>query len=267
MKLKKIIKSIFFWKKKGDPEIPKAEEMIQLYLKYIPQLKKAFDFNDAPFNGDYFKRMYDFWAGYRDWNDNTEVNYNPDFPVAPVMLPNPWSVSEDKREEKTPLAVADELERIPLKVNVDDLDAKIDLFKSKSKLISQKFTKDQVEGFTQRLENRKHYAEHHEFFKMFPITNDEKIDDLLSRYKLVMKKSDLFVPTFPKAAIDIMTEYSIVVKKFTDEAPVFYVIAEKKDFEKKYKRLDPILLVQSPFGFYWQILGAWDKEMLLLSEL
>lgn len=102
---------------------------------------------------------------------------------------------------------------------------------------------------------------------MFPVTNDEKIDDLLSKYKLVMKKSDLFVPTFPKAAIDIMTEYSETVKKFTDEAPVFYVIAEQKDFEKKYKRLDPILLVQSQFGFYWQILGAWDKEMLLLSEL
>ncbi len=44
-------------------------------------------------------------------------------------------------------------------------------------------------------------------------------------------------------------------------------IADKKDFEKKDKRRDPILLAQSPFGHFWQILGAWDKEMLFLEEL
>ena len=38
-------------------------------------------------------------------------------------------------------------------------------------------------------------------------------------------------------------------------------------FRKAYEKRDPILLAQSPFGFYWQILGAWDKEMLLLGEL
>jgi uncharacterized lipoprotein len=47
----------------------------------------------------------------------------------------------------------------------------------------------------------------------------------------------------------------------------FYVIAEEKSFKSAAEKRDPILLVQSPFGFYWQILGAWDKEMILLSEL
>lgn len=254
MVFKKIIKGIFFWKKKGNPEIPKAEEMIQLYLKYIPQLKKAFTDNSNPFDGDHLKRMYDFFEDYDGYN----VTEFPEDNVA--LLP-------DNRESKTPLEVSQELERIPVEIKLQNLDQKIMLFKSKRKLIGQKFTKDQVNGFIQRLENRKHYEQHKAFFAMFPNTNDEKIDNLLKKYKLVMKKSDLFVPTFPKDAIDIMTQYSETVAKFTDEAPVFYVIAEKKDFEKKYKKLDPILLVQSPFGFYWQILGAWDKEMLLLSEL
>lgn len=49
--------------------------------------------------------------------------------------------------------------------------------------------------------------------------------------------------------------------------PVFYVIAEESDFKEKDKKRDPILLAQSPFGVYYDILGAWDKEMLLLSEL
>ena len=47
----------------------------------------------------------------------------------------------------------------------------------------------------------------------------------------------------------------------------FYSIAEKEMFNDEYKRNDPILLVQSPFGIYWQILGAWDKELVLLEEL
>ena len=40
-----------------------------------------------------------------------------------------------------------------------------------------------------------------------------------------------------------------------------------RDFEKQYERRDPILLAQSPFGFYYHILGAWDTEMLYLPEL
>ena len=68
-------------------------------------------------------------------------------------------------------------------------------------------------------------------------------------------------------AVNVMKKYTEVTKKMSGESPVFYVIAEAKDFIKKQEKLDPILLVQSPFGFYWQILGAWDKEMLLLSEL
>ncbi len=82
-----------------------------------------------------------------------------------------------------------------------------------------------------------------------------------------MKTSDIFVPEFPDDAIKIMKSYTDKMALICNKKPVFYVIAEEKDFQKKYEKRDPILLVQSPFGFYWQILGAWDKEMLLLSEL
>lgn len=248
------INQVFFWKKKGTIEIPKAEEMIEAFIKYMPKIKKATDELRNSFNGDFLKRMYDFWAGYRtnEYGDVEEPNL--------VHM-------DDKRETKMPMAVAGELEHFPRPFDLQNLDEKIELFKKKTKLISQRFTREQCEGFIQRLENRKHYEEHKKFFEAFPNTNDDKIDDLLSKYKLVLKKSDLFVPTFPKDAVSVMEEYTEVVTKFTKEHPVFYVIAEEADFKKKEKKLDPILLVQSPFGFYWQILGAWDKEMLLLHEL
>ncbi len=95
----------------------------------------------------------------------------------------------------------------------------------------------------------------------------EKISTLLRKYKLCLKATDLFIPTFPADAIATMKAYKETTLKVCGEEPVFYVIAEESDFKKKEKKLDPILLVQSPFGFFWQILGAWDKEMLLLCEL
>jgi hypothetical protein len=64
-----------------------------------------------------------------------------------------------------------------------------------------------------------------------------------------------------------MKKYTDNMEKLCKKKPVFYVIAEPDKFKKAYEKRDPILLVQSPFGFYWQILGAWDKEMILLSEL
>lgn len=266
--LQKLTTKVFFWTKKG-PQIPKAEEAILAFLKYLPEIRKRVkEEQNKMFNGegDLLKRMYDFYAGFRNGDDDIQV---------PGIVP--WGQQQaltggtepnaDARETKTPMEVAGQLEKIPMKVDMVDLDEKINMFKSKSRLVSQRFTKDQIDGFIERLLNRKHYDAHHKFYEQYPCTNDDAIDVLLSKYKLVMKKSDLFVPTFPKEAIDIMEKYTLETKKFTQEAPVFYVIAEERDFQKKQKKLDPILLVQSPFGFFWQILGAWDKEMLLLGEL
>ena len=82
-----------------------------------------------------------------------------------------------------------------------------------------------------------------------------------------MKSSDIFIPEFPDDAIKLMKEYTENMLLICKKKPIFYVIAEPDKFKEAYAKRDPILLVQSPFGFYWQILGAWDKEMLLLSEL
>ena len=71
----------------------------------------------------------------------------------------------------------------------------------------------------------------------------------------------------PKEAVAAMKEYNKGCDKLCGKQAVFYIIADKKDFEKTNKRRDPILLAQSPFVNRWQILGAWDKEMLFLEEL
>lgn len=263
MKLK--IKSLFFWRKDKQTEIQKAEEMLQLYTKYIPEIRKIMRDNpeDQLSDGQMVGQMYDYYNTLDDTTNNTFVmTGNSTVISSGVILP-----PHDPRIAATPLSVMCELETVPTPFTVENLQEKIDTLKDKSKLLNQRYAKAQIVGLTKRLENRKKYEENFKFYNSFPNTTDDKIDILIAKYKLEINTSDLFIPTFPKEAIDIMKEYSRVTKKISGETPVYYVIAEPKDFKKKREKLDPILLAQSPFGFYWQILGAWDKEMLLLSEL
>lgn len=180
------------------------------------------------------------------------------------------SYQTDKKPKKIavkPIDVVNELETIPTPWTLSNLQDKIEILEYKRDLITQKYSKREVEAMIERLENRKKWDKFKKFFDEYQNTTDEKIDDLLDKYDLVMKTSDLFVPEFPDVAIQTMKSYTDNMMKLCKKKPVFYVIAEPDKFRKAYEKRDPILLVQSPFGFYWQILGAWDKEMMLLSEL
>lgn len=278
---------LWFWKKwkKKDKkaEVNKAEEMLQMYLKYIPQIRALANGETLTgvSDGQMIGRMYDFFANY---NGTQMVGVNPGFfhGAVPLQADADFSVDNlgangldvpkdylegSKRKEAKPVDVVGELETVPTPFTLEGLDDKIKLFKSKSKISVQRYAKAQIDGFLKRLENRKLYHDNFGFFSKFPNTTDDKIEALLKNYKLEMNETELFIPTFPKEAIEVMEEYTDMCEKLFKEKPVFYVIAEEKDFRKKREKLDPILLVQSPFGFYWQILGAWDKEMLLLTEL
>lgn len=169
-----------------------------------------------------------------------------------------------------PIEVFGELERVPTKVDLENLDDKILVMKMKKEFIrNNQYAKKEVIDMITRLENRKMYEKYRSFFERFDTTTTEKINDLLNKYEeIVLKPSDLFIPTIPDEAIKLMKEYSDTVKEMCDKKPIFYVIAEADKFKKENDRNDPILLVQSPFGIYWQIIGAWgDKDIILMSEL
>lgn len=188
-------------------------------------------------------------------------------PIDAPVVKDGMVVKKDIQVKTKPIDVLEFLEHIPEPIQMEDLDTKIATCKDKVKLVWQHYAKEELENVVKCLEYRKVYKDHMAYFNKFPYTSSEKIDRLVTNYKLVIRKSDLFVSDFPKEAIDIMTEYTEKVREITGKEPNFYVIAEEEDFKKKYKKNDPILLVQSVFGFFWQILGAWDKELLLLSEL
>lgn len=127
---------------------------------------------------------------------------------------------------------------------------------------------DEIASIIIRLENRKKYPEVKDFFEQFPYTSGSRIDEVVKVHDhLKLGQIAEFVADLPPEATAVMKDYNEHCDKVCGKKAVFYIIADKKDFERTNKRRDPILLAQSPFGHFWQILGAWDDEMLFLEEL
>jgi hypothetical protein len=149
---------------------------------------------------------------------------------------------------------------------IGDFKEKLNLVKTEEFDMSRGLT--EISSILMRLENRKKYSQFKDFFEEYPYTTTVKIDNLVkSNSYLKLGQLAQFVADMPSEAISEMKKYTQATEKLCKKKPVYYIIADKKDFEKSNKRRDPILLAQSPFGHFWQILGAWDKEMLLLENL
>ena len=160
-----------------------------------------------------------------------------------------------------------------LKTNPEYVDKELLNFKDKLNLLKaeeydMRNGVEEVTSIVMRLENRKKYGEVKEYFEAFPYTTGSKIDAVLGKQKhLQLGQIAQFVADMPKEAIDAMKKYNEGTQKLCGKDAVFYIIADQKDFKKVNSRRDPILLAQSPFGHFWQILGAWDKEMIFLEQL
>lgn len=164
-------------------------------------------------------------------------------------------------------------ESFKMKTDPAYLDAQIETFKEKLGMMKRtewdmNRGTNEIASILQRFENRKKYADHKEFYEEFPYTTTSRINDMIKEHShLKLGQVEQFVPDLPKEAMDVMKRYSTETEKLCKKKPIFYIIAKKKDFEKSQQRRDPILLAQSPFGHFWQIVGAWDEEMLLIEEL
>lgn len=130
------------------------------------------------------------------------------------------------------------------------------------------FGRRELASMVERLNNRRQYKGVEKDFAQWPYTTSELIAATLGKHKNLQAKTvNDTLPDLPKDAIDAMKEYTKLTQSLCGKRPIFYLIAEKKQQTDVARRRDPLLLAQSPFGFFWQILGAWDEEIVLLEEL
>lgn len=196
-----------------------------------------------------------------------------------------WQDSKGKTKKKSlvldgpnPKDILHELETVPLPADFNELDQKLQAYMRIHDLIrldSSRGNRETIQDVIQRLQNRKKYMSDkklRDFFEQFKNTTDEALNLLLDNNQhLRIGPADDFIPEMPVDAHAKMLSYSDTVVNMCGAKPVFYLIAKISDFRQKgheRKGRDPILLAQSPIGFYWQIIGAWgDEEMLAINDL
>lgn len=130
------------------------------------------------------------------------------------------------------------------------------------------YSRREMLSMIERLQNRRKFKEFESVFGEFPYTTSEAISLMLKKHtNLQADNAAPMLSDLPKDAVKAIKTYQDAVANLCNKRPVFYLIVEKKQKQDVQRRRDPILLAQSPFGFFWQILGAWDKEVVFLEEL
>jgi len=199
------------------------------------------------------------------------------------------SPRDKKKEEKsliTPKALFQmkALHQQNFQINVDPsyIDEEVALIEDKLKLFGKKISNDkapievggrrysrlQLESMKERLLNRKKIASVQDILEKYPHTTTERIITVTKQHKnVVFEQATIYLPDFPRQAVSAMKEYNAMCEKLCGKTSVFYVLVEKKIEQQAKRSRDPILFAQSPFGFFWNIQGAWDKEIRFLTEL
>lgn len=264
MKIQLFGKTLFEWQSSKGGYLLNQAAADHKDSKYLPDFYRNYNNNQS--SGELY-RLSDYI---------TATNTNGTTITTSIKTPEPAPTKKEKRKF-TPKEVYNfkMLNDSGFKVNVDPayVDEQLSTFKDKLSLIKteeydMRNGAIEISSIVARLENRKKYPKFKDFFEQYPYTTTEKVKGLIKAHDyLKMGQVAQFLADMPKDAVATMKMYNEYVGKICGKQAVFYIIADKKDFEKTEKRRDPILLAQSPFGHFWQILGAWDKEMMLLEEL
>ena len=111
------------------------------------------------------------------------------------------------------------------------------------------------------LKARKKYDRNKHLFR-WAITNQEMIDKLCKKYKVHLVSLGDYYRLVPKEGVDQIENFAENMSRVSRNDPLFKLIISDEEKPK-----DPILLAQSPFGSWFYVLGAWDKEVEIVDKL
>jgi len=185
--------------------------------------------------------------------------------------------SADKRLVKKPVEVVNEILAEVPNFNGSDLKKQIAVITKRIKVLTeQSVNKGELDNEYHALaflKARQSYAKTGKLFK-WTTTNQTKVEELLKKYKLhivEMSQSGAGVKNIPQEAIDEIEKYAAAYAKVVKKGvPEFRLIVDEptyQEMQKAMKKKDPILLALSPFGNWYYILGAWDKEVEYVDDL
>lgn len=172
---------------------------------------------------------------------------------------------KDERIEKKPVEVVKEIVSEEPKMCLENIDKQIRIVARRIQILKDecKITpRDEIEALSY-LKARKKYDKVKKLFR-WQIATKEGIDALCKKYKVRMVNFSGYYKNVPTEALDELEKYISAYKKVSDAEPSFQLII---DDGGKETRKDPILLATSPFGRWFYICGAWDKEIEIVDDL
>lgn len=174
---------------------------------------------------------------------------------------------KDLREEKKPVEIVKEIIAKKPEIQTGDLKTQIKIVEARLKILKKHGGQTSDELLALRYLNaRRKFAKTEKLFEKWPITTDEMIQNLVNKYKVMFVPFGAYSKSIPIEATNEIEKFSNAWEKVVDEdrLPQLMLIT---DYKGKEHKKDPILLAESPYGAWWHILGAWDKEVEIVDDL
>jgi hypothetical protein len=174
--------------------------------------------------------------------------------------------STDNRIVKKPIEIWQELCLETPKIDLANIDIQIKTVERRVKILEEEIgitTSDEKIALKYLYARRKlKKLKKNEF--MWQTTTNELIGKLESKYKIRKVGFGSYYKCVPNEALEQLEKYSNAWKKISDSVPEINLIIDDGGVETKK---DPILIASSPFGNWWFILGAWDKEIEYVDDI
>jgi len=186
--------------------------------------------------------------------------------ISDLTLTSGEKKKEDERILKKPVEVFNEIISETPSIDLTNLDGKIEMIKERMNALKKHIKGNsfaQEENALIYLNARKKYFKNKDLFK-WPTTDNILIDKLCKKYKVKSVSIDNYYRNVPKEGVDEIVKYGKAFKKVSNADFEFKLIV---DDAGKEQTKDPILLAQSPFGNWYYVLGAWDKEVEILDDI
>jgi len=189
--------------------------------------------------------------------------------TANVVSPMYDSVStkpmeEDNRIVKKPVEVVSEILTEKPRLSVDDIDKQIKIVERRIRILrEQKISPSDELMAMSFLKARQKYKKYGHLFG-WEVTTNKMIEELCKKYKLRTANLHGYYKCVPTEALDELEKFTEAWKKVRKDEPQIQLIVDVGGPET---RRDPILLASAPWGRFWYVLGAWDREIEVLGEL
>ena len=210
----------------------------------------------------------------RDRNRNFNEPMDPSVPLPSNSDVEKERNTQDTRIAAKPVEVVGEIMMEQPTFVLADLKKQIKVVSNRIKVLREQGVNEhnlQNEHIAlEYLKARERYPQVYKLFK-WPTTNQTKVLALQNKYKLHTTPLNEWSKLIPQEAISEIEKFAKacfeVSKKYKPEFRVIVDQLSWDELQKEKKRRDPILLALSPFGNWYYILGAWDKEVEYVDDL